>query len=215
MILYPSSQREIMSRCLAALILSLTTLRAHNDVTAPNSFCFPKQFGPINNPICISWWREKSNITFQIICSPDPDFALQWCAIGFSNLVPKPVYWRMFPSEIIMLQQTSRNGENYTELTDRYATASKLPLCMKKQVTHLINATVDYYGFLTAFFTRPAIVSDKDVLEGFTNWNRTIPLIAAISNGGRLGVGGCAANLQAHDNEWWNNTSQEIDFVNA
>ena len=207
---------------LSLLLLSLTILRAQNedlvDVTAPtpNSFCFPKQFGPINNPICISWWREKKNITFQMICSPDIDFmGLQWCAIGFSTLIPRPSYWRMFPSEIIMLQLTNINGENRTELTDRYATASKLPLCMKNQVTHLINATVDYYGYLTAFLTRPAIVSDKDVAEGFTNWNRTIPLIAAISNGGRLGVGGCAANLQAHDNEWWNNTSQEIDFMNA
>jgi len=185
----------------------------HASAPPSNSFCFPKQFGPINNPICISWWKEKSNFTFQIICSPDNGFSLQWCAIGFSTLVPKPSYWRMFPSEVIMLQLVNVNGKNHTELTDRFASASKLPSCMKNQVTHLINATVDYYGYLTAYFTRPAILSEKDLSMGFTNFNRTVPLIAAISNGGRLGVNGCAANLQPHDNEWWNSTSQEIDFL--
>ena len=111
--------------------------------SATNSFCFPKQFGPVNNPVCISWLKEGKNYTFQLICSPDPDFSLQWCGIGFSTLFPKPLYWRMFPSEIIMLQLVNENGKNKTVLTDRYATSSTLPPCMKRQITQLKNSTVE------------------------------------------------------------------------
>jgi hypothetical protein len=205
-----------MPRFLLNFVFLIVVIKSQDhDVTstqlvrsATNSFCFPKQFGPVNNPICISWLKEGKNYTFQLICSPDPDFSLQWCGIGFSTLFPKPLYWRMFPSEIIMLQLVNENGKNKTVLTDRYATSSTLPPCMKRQITQLINSTVDYYGYLTAYFTRPAILDKVDLQEGYTNLNRTVPMIAAISNGGRLNLSGCEANLQPHDNEWWNTTDQ-------
>ena len=54
-----------------------------------------------------------------------------------------------------MLLQTTNaaGGKTGVQLTDRSATGSKLPPCMPTQVTHLLNASVDDEGFLSAFFT--------------------------------------------------------------
>lgn len=114
-----------------------------------------------------------------------------------------------------MLLQTTNTagGKTGVQLTDRSATGSKLPPCMPTQVTHLLNASVDDEGFLSAFFTRPAILSDALLDQGYTNLNRSVATIAAISNQGTLPVAGCSSNIPPHDNEWWNSTQFIIDFT--
>ena len=71
------------------------------DPPQPNSFCYPRAFGPKANPVCLLWWREGNNFTFQVECTPDsfPFLNLTYCAIGFSALAgpdnDPPFYWRM------------------------------------------------------------------------------------------------------------------------
>jgi hypothetical protein len=95
-------------------------------------------------------------------------------------------------------------------VTDRVATSVKMPACLPKQATRLLNASLsDRTGMLTAFFARAAELSPALLQQGYTNLNRTLPLVAAISNGGANPAGGCGSTFAPHDNEWRNET---IDF---
>jgi hypothetical protein len=190
---------------------------------ANQSICFPRAYGPEANPICLSWTRVGADFVFGIVCTPDsfPFLSLSWCAVGFSTArapgepVPRLGNWTMFPSEIVHLQvvNASDSGALSVELTDRMAVAVSMPACARTQRTRLLNYSVNVdNGELSAFFARAAELPDAALREGYTNLNRTLPIVAAISNGGANAAGGCSASFQCHDNEWRNET---IDFAAA
>jgi hypothetical protein len=189
------------------------------------SFCFPRAYGPESNPICLSWTRDGADFVFGIVCTPDsfPFLSLSWCAIGFSTATPPsdpmpPFAPSMFPSEIVHLQLVNASaggGEQLSVvLTDRVAVAVSLPGCAATQHTRLLNASVDAdTGELSAFFARRAELPRAALAEGYTQLNRTLPVIAAISNGGALAAGGCAASFAPHDNEWGLALGRLINFA--
>ena len=205
-----------------ALALASALLLAPAPALA-QSFCFPRAYGPEANPICLSWTRDGADFVFGIVCTPDsfPFLSLSWCAIGFSTATPPsdpmpPFAPSMFPSEIIHLQLVNASaggGELAVVLTDRVAVAVSLPGCAATQRTRLLNASVDAdTGELSAFFARRAELPLAALAEGYTQLNRTLPVIAAISNGGALAAGGCAASFAPHDNEWGLALGRVIDF---
>ena len=212
-----------MRRGLAlALALASALLLAPAPALA-QSFCFPRAYGPEANPICLSWTRDGADFVFGVVCTPDsfPFLSLSWCAIGFSTATPPsdpmpPFAPSMFPSEIIHLQLVNASaggGELAVVLTDRVAVAVSLPGCAATQRTRLLNASVDAdTGELSAYFARRAELPLAALAEGYTQLNRTLPVIAAISNGGALAAGGCAASFAPHDNEWGLSLGRVIDF---
>jgi len=216
--------------------LARTRVRARAPEAAPptpappaQSFCFPRAYGPEANPICLTWTRDGADFVFGIVCTPDsfPFLSLSWCAIGFSTATPPsdpmpPFAPSMFPSEIVHLQIVNASagggggggGELSVVLTDRVAVAVSLPGCAATQRTRLLNASVDAdTGELSAFFARRAELPRAALAEGYTQLNRTLPVIAAISNGGALAAGGCAASFAPHDNEWGLALGRVIDFA--
>lgn len=210
-----------------ALLLALLEAAVPAPAAAKNSFCFPRAYGPEANPICLAWWRVKADFVFRIICTPDsfPFLSLSWCAVGFSTRFapgsPTPPLgsWGMVPADVVhlaLVQPAAPGGAGAAPgvvLTDRIIVAVSLPACAPTQVTRLLNATVDATtGELTAFFARPAQLPGALIAMGFTNLNRTLPLVAAISNGGPLAAGGCGSAFEPHDNEWRNET---INFAAA
>ena len=211
-----------MARIAAALLAAVaaSSSSAPRNATAPRSLCFPRAYGPEANPICLAWWRDGADVLFQLQCVPDafPEFALGWCAVGFSTAsppwapVPQPGSWGMWPAEVIHLQvqvisPTSASSAPAVVLTDRLTTGVRLPACAGAQVTRLINASLDASsGMLTAFFARAAQLPTASLALGLTNLNRTLPLVAAISNSGAA-RGGCSEVFPPHDNEWRNETA--------
>ena len=212
---------------------------------ARQSFCFPRAYGPKNNPICLAWQRVGADFVFEIQCTPDsfPEFSIGWCAVGFSTATPPgaPVpalgNWTMFPSDIIHLQVVQAaaaaalpasasavaggsgggggGGALSVVVTDRVAVGARLPACAAAQPTRLLNASIDAVsGMLTAFFARPAELPRAALAQGLTSLNRTLPIVAAISNndGAASTSAGCAAVFECHDNEWRNET---IDCAHA
>jgi hypothetical protein len=208
------------ARTRASLLLVLLLALLAPPAAAKNSFCFPRAYGPENNPICLAWELVGADFVFKIICTPDsfPSLSLSWCAVGFSTRFapgsPTPPLgsWGMAPSDVVhlaLVQPAPGSGSAApgVVLTDRIITAVSLPPCAPTQVTRLLNATVDANtGELTAFFARPAKLPQSIIAQGYTNLNRTLPLVAAISNGGPLAAGGCGATFAPHDNEWRNET---------
>ena len=212
-----------MRRGLALALALVSALLLAPAPALAQSFCFPRAYGPEANPICLSWTRDGADFVFGVVCTPDsfPFLSLSWCAIGFSTATPPsdpmpPFAPSMFPSEIIHLQLVNASaggGELAVVLTDRVAVAVSLPGCAATQRTRLLNASVDAdTGELSAFFARRAELPLAALAEGFTQLNRTLPVIAAISNGGALAAGGCAASFAPHDNEWGLSLSRVIDF---
>jgi hypothetical protein len=190
--------------------------------------CFPRAYGPENNPICMSWWREGADVVFALQCVPDsfPYITLGWCAVGFSTAsppgvpVPQPGSWGMWPADVIHLQvqvlvpppppALAASAPAAVVLTDRPTTGVRLPACAAAQPTRLLNASLDSSsGVLTAYFARAAELPPELLALGFTNLNRTLPLVAAISNSGAA-RGGCGAVFPPHDNEWRNETASFV-----
>lgn len=178
------------------------------------SLCFPRAYGPVDNPICLAWAREADAFLFRLTCVPDsfPELQLNWCAVGWSTAsppdapTPKPGAWGMWPAEVVHLQLLTGGG---VVLTDRMTTGVRLPACAQVQATRLLNASVDATtGVLTAFFTRAADLPQALLENGYTNFNRTLPFVAAISNQGPQAQGGCASTFPPHDNEWRNETGK-------
>jgi hypothetical protein len=178
------------------------------------SLCFPKAYGPIDNPICLTWQPEADDFVFEIVCKPDsfPELALNWCAVGFSTASspvlppPRPGTWGMWPAEVVNLQLLTGGG---VVLTDRMTTGVRLPECAPSQATRLLNASVNpSSGVLTAFFARAAVLSEALLKQGYSNLNRTMPFVAAISNQGPQAQGGCGEVFPPHDNEWRNETGK-------
>jgi hypothetical protein len=198
----------------ALLFLSVCAASA----VADGDFCFPRGFGGTENPICLSWARNGADFEFAMNCTPDghPEFSVGWCAVGLSTATPPgaplPATWGMWPAEVFHLQATrsAAGSAPVVELTDRLTVGARLPACMPTQASQLLSAHVDAAtGVLSARFRRRAELPPKLLAQGFTSLNRTLPLIAAISNAqGALppvATAGCAASFPAHDNEWWNN----------
>lgn len=189
----------------------------YNTTGAARSLCFPRAYGPENNPICVSWSPVSGDVLFKVQCVPDsfPEFSLSWCAIGFSTAappdapVPQPGSWGMWPAEVVHLQVlNASSGTLSVVLTDRMTTGVKLPACAPAQATRLVNASVDSgSGVLTAFFVRAARLSSTLLSQGYTDLNRTLPLVAAISNAGPQNMSGCDSIFPCHDNEWRNETA--------
>lgn len=180
-------------------------------------YCFPRGFGGTDNPLCFSFERVGADYLFAMNCTPDafPEFSVGWCALGLSTLSPMPASWGMWPAEVFHLQ-VARGADNATSvvLTDRLTTGVRLPACMPTQEARLLNATVDAAtGVLTAFFTRKATLPPIRLAEGYTNLNRTLPIIAAISNnqGPATPPAGCDGTFPPHDNEWWGNKTASFD----
>ena len=92
----------------------------------------------------------------------------------------------------------------------------RMPGCAATQHTRLLNASVNAdNGELTAFFARRATLPLASLAEGYTNFNRTLPAIAAISNGGATATAGCAGEFVCHDNEWAGPLGTLVDFASA
>lgn len=196
---------------------SLLAAAASLALAAPSavSFCFPRGFGDTDSPICLSWERQGPEVLFAVNCTPDsyPEFSLGWCAFGVSTATPAgsplPSTWGMWPAEVFHLQVTLGSPPTVV-LTDRLTTGVRMPACMPTQESRLLNATVDAKtGVLTAFFTRKAHMSQKLLAEGYTSLNRTLPLIAAISNNEypHSPIAGCEGSFPPHDNQWNNQTA--------
>jgi hypothetical protein len=74
---------------------------------------------------------------------------------------------------------------------------------MTPQLSTLIKGSVDASGALHAIVSRPAIVPASALAANYTNFNRTIPLVIAISNQGPLGASACDDSILAvHDNNF-------------
>ena len=78
--------------------------------------------------------------------------------------------------------------------------------CYHKTLNHLLRVSV--YEFKL-----PGKVAS--LAEGYTNFNRTLPAIAAISNGGATATAGCAGEFVCHDNEWAGPLGTLVDFASA
>jgi hypothetical protein len=131
--------------------------------------------------LCLDNWEiGNGNATFTLTCVPDAGDDLQWCGIGFNIQYPAPTRWGMAPSEIIMLKVLT-SGKIVLE--DRTAPVAQLPPCFKKQLTTLIKATLNNDKSVTATFTRPVFLTDDFLALGYTNLNRTVPMVAAMNTG--------------------------------
>lgn len=150
--------------------------------------------------LCLdSWEIANGNATFTLTCVPNAGDDLQWCGIGFNIQYPSPQRWGMAPSEIILLKVLT-SGKIVLE--DRTAPVAQLPPCFKKQLTTLIKATLNNDKSVTATFTRPVFVTAEFLSLGYTNLNRTVPMVAAMNSGNpRFSTAFCDDAINYHSDQ--------------
>lgn len=198
----------------AALALAAQAAPAAAAPRAPADFCFD----PETRHVCVSGIAlARGNWSWTMTCRPLEGEELDWCGMGFHvDAAPPPPpgsHWPMFPSEVIVLQVVEGvvGGAGAAEvlLEDRFARMADQPDCNEEQLTYVTAYEVDAApgGTLRASLTRPAIVSDALLAGGFTNLNRTVALVSAVSSGNARQTQRCGNdNFFAHDRAWGNTT---------
>ena len=189
-----------MARAIPLLLVSLLVAAA--SALGPEGGCFD----PTTRHVCVSWTQAPGgagNVTFTIECEADGQ--LQWCGVGFNNVIPTPLTWRMNPSEAIVLQMMA-DGTTVA-LEDRFARIADMPSCFERQVTQLLSFERRGSRGLTATFTRPALLSADLLALGYTNLNRTRPAIAAISSSDVKQDVVCSDEIMEVHDFMWNNTT--------
>jgi hypothetical protein len=159
--------------------------------------------------LCLTNWEiANGNATFTLNCIPDAGDDLQWCGFGFNTQYPSPTRWGMAPSEIIMVKILTSGS---IVLEDRTAPVAQLPPCFKKQLTTLIKATVNADKSVTATFTRPVFLTQEFLDLGYTNLNRTVPMVAAMNSGNpRFSTQFCDNGINYHT---YQDNSKTIAFL--
>ena len=192
----------------AAAPAAATTTTAFAASSSLADFCFD----PETRHVCVSGIAlAAGNWSWTMTCRPLKGEELDWCGIGFhvDSAPPPPPgsHWPMFPSEVIVLQVIEGGGE--VVLEDRFARMADQPDCNEEQLTYITAFEVDPApgGALRASLTRPALVSDALLAGGFTNLNRTVALVGAVSSGNARQTQRCGNdNFFAHDRAWGNTT---------